>query len=481
MNKLAGSKTILLSVVAAAIAVGLGIYVYASVRQTTGTGSCTIGSFTGPSLVSPGETANLIWSTSDCTQVYLNGGEFGAVLLDPSGAIRTSPLTASTDYVLAASDGTNPEVLAHFSVQVSAPDVCNIKSFTADSTSISSGNFTTLRFTAANCTTVTLNGGEFSDYQMPAPNAGFVQTGALTHITSYTLSASGAAGAADPKTLIVDVTGGPTNAPCSILSFAATPDTIVSGSHTTLNYATENCTYASISGGGFTGQDVLPGSGTLATRDLTDRTEFTLFAGNSSSGNVSSRITVMVTEAASTCMINSFSASPASINEGQSTALNYDTANCAGVYLDGGEFNHTNLDSLGGTIPTSALNASVTYNLTAVDSAGHSVMAAAPVTVVAYPACVVSDFSVSPDHVVSGGTVNISYTETNCTAVTLYGANFNNDTMPATDPDAQQKTVTHTVTSGPLTISPTAFVLIASNPKENSTVTKQVTVTITQP
>src|SRR5262249_15471293 len=106
-----------------------------------------------------------------------------------------------------------------------------------------------------------------------------------------------------------------------IMSFAANPASINSGSSSMLSWSASGATSLAITPGSFTSTS-LSGSTSLTP---TVTTTYTLTAANSS-GSVTSTATVTVTASSPGApVINSFSASPTSIAAGTSSTLSWNT------------------------------------------------------------------------------------------------------------------------------------------------------------
>jgi len=113
------------------------------------------------------------------------------------------------------------------------PVYCTISNFTANPTSITSGQLTTLSWNTENCTSAsisTIGGVNISGSRVVSP----------TQTTTYILTA-------DNKTKSLVVTVNPIPQVCEINNFTANPTSIKAGGFTTLNWNTTNCTNATIS------------------------------------------------------------------------------------------------------------------------------------------------------------------------------------------------------------------------------------------
>jgi hypothetical protein len=187
-----------------------------------------------------------------------------------------------------------------------------------------------------------------------------VQPGATT---TYTLTATNANGSSTASLTVV-VT--PLNAP-TINAFSAGAASVVHGQSTTLSWNVSGATSLSISGGVGT---VSGASGSVSVTP-TASTTYVLTATNASgSVTASAAITVVVAP-----VITSFTAAPASISSGQSTALDWQVSGATSLSINNGV--GTVSGSTGSTIASPS--ASTTYTLTATNAAGTSTATASVV------------------------------------------------------------------------------------------------------
>lgn len=190
--------------------------------------------------------------------------------------------------------------------------------------------------------------------------------------------------------------------------FTAEPAIISPGSASTISWDVSNAETVTVSYGTFV--NAVPPVG-MATAGPTSTTTYTLTA-TSGASTVSATVTVAVEggapppsgpTGAGSPVINSFTASPETINAGGSSTLSWDVSNATLITLAGGTKTATLNHAVDSTIvePTST----TTYTLTATNSAG-SVIDTAKVTVLTYKTKELSivtaeSGSVSSDHVAS--------------------------------------------------------------------------------
>ncbi len=126
-------------------------------------------------------------------------------------------------------------------------------------------------------------------------SSGSETTGALTASTSHTLTCTGPGGTA-ARTVTVVVTG----PPAPVVSLAANPASVSSGSASQLTWSTSNATTCTASGG-WSGSRAT--SGTESTGPLTTTTSFTL-ACSGAGGVVNRSVTVSITGATASFGLN---------------------------------------------------------------------------------------------------------------------------------------------------------------------------------
>ena len=232
-----------------------------------------------------------------------------------------------------------------------------VTSFDASSSTITSGQPATLHWDVTGASSVSIS-----------PDIGTVASSGTRNVspettTTYTLVANNMSGSAR-KSITITVTG----ILPSINSFSIIPDSIFAGQSATLSWNVTGATSVSIN----------PDIGTVSSTGMQSvspglTTTYTLTASNSA-GNPTASATVTVTKS-SAPIITSFSASPASINSGQSSTLTWDVIGSATMYINQGVGGVLSKGSKE-VIPTST----TTYTLTA-DSGNSKVSKSITVTV----------------------------------------------------------------------------------------------------
>jgi hypothetical protein len=178
--------------------------------------------------------------------------------------------------------------------------------------------------------------------------------------------------------------GTPVNPAPVISSFAAGSLSITAGTSTNLTGVFSNGT------GVITPGSLAATSGTAVSVSPAATTTYTLTVSGSG-GTATSTVTVTVSPAPS---ITSFTASPATITAGGSSALTAVFANGTGVITPG------NLPVTSGTAVNVSPTASTTYTLTVTNPAGTAITQTASVTVVPAPA--ITTFTASPGTITAG-------------------------------------------------------------------------------
>ncbi len=316
---------------------------------------CSITSFTaGPTSVSPGGSSMLKYATKDCTTATIDKG-IGSVSPVSGGSKSTGALTATTTFTLTASGGSKTTT-ATATVTVGAPVSCAINSFTADDTSIYTGETTNLNWSATSgCTIATI-----TDFGNVSPISGGTKTTpALSATKTYIFSVGdGTAGPAITKSVTITVSAAPR---CAITKFSASPTTVVYGASATLSWVTTNCDTGNIDQG--IGAATPIASGSKSTGPLTSTKTFKLTADTIPADIAASYLVTVTVGSAPRCVINSFTASPTSVAYGESTTLSWNTSDCNTTTID----QAINVVSpvASGSISTGPLTASTTFKLTA--------------------------------------------------------------------------------------------------------------------
>ena len=413
-----------------------------------------------PTEIDRGQSSTLSWETTNATEVTISG--VGAV--DPDGTTSVSP-SESTTYTLTAenSEGATDTCTAHVTVSEKDPEPPVCPYTEADGYVIDFGGTDRLRSdqgaaeSVTNRQSIDLVPGTYAvslvawDGYIGRENANqpreqyelvlsdgdgeIVMSPASGDLADNVREATFAAEVAD--TLVID--RAPTqafarhaaypdasspnslNPICAVLErkvapepscdfFAADPGNIQVGESTTLTWETTNAEDVTIAGIG----TVDPDGTTSVTPNTT--TTYTLTATNRDGVSVSCEAPVTVTEVpAPSC--DAFSADPATVTEGGTVTLNWQTTNATEVRLN---------EAIGevpadGSTTVSNLSTSTTFVLTVFGTDDQQVTCEAPVTVTELPAPSCDAFSADPSAIDVGESTTLSWETTNAVNVSIAG------------------------------------------------------------
>jgi RHS repeat-associated protein len=330
----------------------------------------------------------------------------------------------------------NPEPIYHTAPQIT--------SFTVGKALIPYGGTAVLSWSVTLQNSLTVNG-----VSVPAASTSLTVTPNAS-TTTYTLVAANSWGTAT-ATVTVQMQPG-------IISFNASPATIVAGTTATLNWTTACASSVTLNGA------AVSGSSLTVTPSLGTNT-YTLTATTPGIGSISAAVTITV-DADPTVPTITFSANPTTMLTGQSTTLTWSVSNSIGalaVTLNGAPVATSGSTSVALTSTTGfLLSASSTVLSTTVNSA-----ASVQVTVDPYPTKPSIAFTVSPSTVTPGGTAVLSWVVTS--AVGSVAATLNGWGVPLVGSQVVNPSVT---TSYPLVAVSTDLGATASN-------SSNVTVTVT--
>lgn len=243
---------------------------------------------------------------------------------------------------------------------------------------------------------------------------------------------------------------GPT---CSINNFSASPVTIALGHSSVLTWNTSNCDYVSVSTVG--SNLATDGSTTVSPTNTTTYT-LTAYPGGKTA---TATVTVTNTPPSNVCSVNSFNATPSTIQSGNSSVLKWVTTNCTSVSIAG----------IGSALPANGSQVvspanTTTYTLTAYPG-GQTVSTTVTVTNPQPNACSINSFTANPSSIVTGGSSNLIWNTTNCTYVNIssLGNNLAADGSQTVYPN---NTTTYTLSAFPN--GGTATVTVTVNNGNNS-------------
>ncbi|MEK6371241.1 MAG: hypothetical protein AABO58_00960 [Acidobacteriota bacterium] len=291
-----------------------------------------------------GETTSLYWISEYASAVTIDHG-LGSQPVSPKSDYTGASVapTQTTTYTLTASGpGGSTTAQVTLPVDDGPPDAA----FTATPATIGPGASSTLAWTTARATTVTLQqGADFADHV--SLNGSFSVTPNET--TIYTLTVAGAC-ATVKKQVTVTVAE-----PTPQITFIASSRTIAEGETTTLSWTVTNATSVSIDHG----IGARPVSGSVVV--VPDATTTYRLTASGPGGTSTADLTITVLRPP----VIVFTATPNTITVGQATTLAWMAADATLVVIDNG---------IGGQVPSGAIEVrpqqTTTYVLTATGPGG---------------------------------------------------------------------------------------------------------------
>ena len=312
-----------------------------------------------PTSITSGQSATLTWSSSNATTVTIDNG-VGSVPL--SGSTSVSP-TATTTYTATATGSNGATVTATATVTVSSSTGAPTVTISANPTSITAGQSSTLAWSSTNATSVTIDNGIGT-----VPTSGN-RTVTPAATTTYTITATGGSGTATATATVTVGSSGGTCSPsptvpslniCQPLngSTVASPVRIVAAPNSSKGVVAI-AVYV---------DNVLAYKQNVQTLDttinMTNGNHYVVAQFWDTAGAVTkASANVVVSPNAGPTI--SFSANPTLINSGQSSTISWTTSGATSVQIDNGV----------GAVPTSGTHVvspttTTTYTLTATGSNG---------------------------------------------------------------------------------------------------------------
>ena len=247
-------------------------------------------------------STTISWSSQRAGDCEASGGWVGTRAT--SGTESISGLTANSTFILTCS-GKGGSVEDSVSVSIVAPSAPWV-SLTANSLSLPYGASTTLSWDSGNTSGCSASG----DWSGSLATSGTQTTGALIADSTFTLTCSGTSGSVS-ETVNVTVAE-----PVPTLSFTANPGSLTTNGSTTLSWAGTHVTSCTASGD-WSGNKVTAGSETINAIAADSQFDLTC---SGAFGAVNKTVKVTVATPVPTL---SFSASPGSVNSGDSTTLSW--------------------------------------------------------------------------------------------------------------------------------------------------------------
>jgi hypothetical protein len=255
-----------------------------------------------PTSISGGQSSTLSWSSSNATSC--TSGNFTVSGISGSAVVKPS---VTTPYSITCS-GNGGSATASATVTVATPPPAPTASLSANPTSISGGQSSTLSWSSSNATSCT--SGNFT---VSGISGSAVVKPSVT--TTYSITCSGNGGSATASATVTVAT--PPPAPTASLS--ANPTSISGGQSSTLSWSSSNTT--SCTSGNFTVSGI---SGSAVAKPSVTTSYSITCSGNGGSATASATVTVATPPPAPTA---SLSANPTSISTGKSLTLSWRSTN----------------------------------------------------------------------------------------------------------------------------------------------------------
>ena len=406
--------------------------------------AAVVNNFTAsPTTLTTGQSTTLAWSSSNAASCTASGGSGGDSWTGPmptsSSGFSTGPLASAGTFTYAltctGAGGSAGPGSVIVTVTVPPASAATINSFTATPSTIPAGQAAVLAWSTAGASACTGSGGTGTDgWAGPQPTfSSGTSTGLITGpgTYTYTLNCSGAGGASGPSSVIVNVNSAPPPA-AAITSLTASPGTLVAGQSTSIAWSSSSATACSASGGSgsdnWTGPVGTSSSGmTVGPINQVGNFVYTLTCTGPGGSSAPTSVTVDVAAAPPVPDISSFTASPTTVQTGQSTAFAWSSSGATSCAASGG----TGADGWSGMVPGSSTGSAVgpingmgavTYTLTCTGPGGSSAPSSLSVMVTATPpAATIATFSATPSSLQAGAAASLAWSSNNASGCTAGG------------------------------------------------------------
>jgi len=285
----------------------------------------------------------------------------------------------------------------------------------ANPTAVTSGQTSTLTWSASNATSCTASGGWAGNKAL----SGSETTGAIMAATTYTLTCSNASGSSSAATTVtIQTASAPT------LTLTANPTSVASGSSSTLTWSSTNATACTASGG-WAGAKATSGNQMIS--NITATATYTLqCTGTGGSIQRSATVNVQTAPPAPTLTL---AANPTAVNTGGSSTLTWSSTNATSCAASGG---WSGTKATAGSQTFMNLTASVTYSLQCTGAGGTSPVRSATVTVngAPPPPAPTVTLNANPTSVAVNATVTLDWTSTNATSCMASGGGWTGAKQP---------------------------------------------------
>ncbi len=234
-----------------------------------------------PAEIAGGESTTLTWTASNAVSARIDNG-VGAVSPAAGGSTSVSP-TATTTYTLTVTDANGAVAQAGATVTVTDSGPPPTAALSASPTQITSGQSSTLTWTASNAVSARIDNGVGA----VSPAAGGSTSVSPTATTTYTLTVSAADGRTAQASVTVTVDDGD---PPPAVTLSANPAAIAEGESSTLIWTSTHATSAAIDQG--IGPVALSGARQVSP---TRTTAYTITVRNSDGMTAAATVSVTVT------------------------------------------------------------------------------------------------------------------------------------------------------------------------------------------
>ncbi len=352
-----------------------------------------ISSFTAaPSVVNPGQTANLQWNVTGASYVTI---DHGVGTVPASGSSPVSP-SENTTYTLTAG-WRSGSVKASTAVTIAGATPPAVSVFSVKPAAINIGQSSLLQWDVTGATSVSIN------HDIGAVDPTGSKAVSPSENTTYILTAKNDYGSITASAVVAVYQ----SKPPVIGSFTATPSTISAGQSSSLQWAVTGATSVAIN----PGVGTVDSTGTFSVSP-SENTTYILTA-TSGASTVTSTATILIAPTG-TPAITSFSAVPGVITKGQSTELRWNVSGATSVSIDQGI---GAVDALSGTAEVSPTT-HTTYILTATGTAGSTT--ASVIVIVTPPSTIsVSSFTSSPVTIRAGEQSTLQWNVIGATSVSI--------------------------------------------------------------
>ncbi|MGH9962330.1 MAG: hypothetical protein ACREBC_35305, partial [Pyrinomonadaceae bacterium] len=294
--------------------------------------------------------------------------------------------------------------------------------FSANPARIELGQSTSLQWTTTDATSANIT---------PSPTAGSglsgpigvtpISSGSLsvtptqvgTYTYTFTATSTGCSTQQAQQTATVIVDPVPPLPSCPTINSFVGDSCILPGDNATLQWNVIDFDTMASSGGGINNTD-LTGSGSLVVSPSSPTT-YTLTAARTGCAPKSANVTVNIADVPT---VNSFTASPSTINAGQSTTLQWSVSNTASVRIAGTD---GSTYFPGGNSLTVSPASTTTYTITATSGGCSPQQTQAQVTVNVGLCPTINSFTANPSSILAGSNSTLQWTVSDAASVLLNG------------------------------------------------------------